>query len=167
MVYYHVFLMQIDILQTNEAVFSSCISATSVPGEPLLYCASNSGYLNCWEYCKSCYQLKWNIELNGPVYSTPMIDVIEPLYSKTHSEHALLKETLLDTVTYSEFVVLCVCSSKGTLYLVNPVDGSLLSHFTLPGESFSSPVVVGSKVIIGCRDNKVYCLETSVNNNLW
>ena len=39
--------------------------------------------------------------------------------------------------------------------------GEVLASCQLPGEVFSSPVVVGDYLVVGCRDDYVYCLEIS------
>lgn len=34
-----------------------------------------------------------------------------------------------------------------------------VNHMKLPGEVFSSPVMISGRIFIGCRDNFLYCLE--------
>ena len=50
------------------------------------------------------------------------------------------------------------------MYLLDLSDGSTLGHLRLPGDVFSSPVVVGSEVVVGCRDDNVYCMQISVHS---
>ncbi len=55
--------------------------------------------------------------------------------------------------------LLCVCSSKGCIYVMNPLDGSVIGSIELPGEIFSSPVIVNNRIVVGCRDELVYCVQ--------
>jgi len=51
------------------------------------------------------------------------------------------------------------CTRKGSLYLTHLRSGKSQLVLSLAGEVFSSPVVCGSRVVIGCRDNFVYCFD--------
>nr|XP_054755985.1 beta-alanine-activating enzyme-like isoform X2 [Lytechinus pictus] len=52
-----------------------------------------------------------------------------------------------------------VASTEGHIYVLDVQTGKILSETELPGEVFSSPIVIGSKhIIVGCRDDFVYCL---------
>ena len=55
--------------------------------------------------------------------------------------------------------LLCVCSCKGCLYIVNPLDGSVVNCIELPGEIFSSPVIINDMIVVGCRDELVHCAQ--------
>ena len=37
--------------------------------------------------------------------------------------------------------------------------GEVCASLEMPSEVFSSPVVHGNEIFIGCRDDNVYCLE--------
>ncbi len=52
------------------------------------------------------------------------------------------------------FMITCVLST-----LVPPLVTQVLQNHKLPGESFSSPVLVDNAIFIGCRDDKVYRLD--------
>ena len=54
--------------------------------------------------------------------------------------------------------VSCVCSS-GLLHLLELGSGAVLGSVRLPGEVFSSPVVQEGRVVVGCRDDKVYAVD--------
>jgi len=63
--------------------------------------------------------------------------------------------------------VAVICSRSGSLYLIDLLSGksSLLS--SLSGEVFSSPVVCGGRhVVVGCRDNNVYCFKINASQSL-
>ncbi|XP_005103821.1 beta-alanine-activating enzyme [Aplysia californica] len=55
--------------------------------------------------------------------------------------------------------VLITASTDGTVHLLDSESGVLLSSLNLPGQVFSSPVSFNGKVVVGCRDNFVYCFD--------
>ncbi|CAL1361921.1 unnamed protein product [Linum trigynum] len=65
--------------------------------------------------------------------------------------------------------LICVCSSSGTIHLLQvkmddvekPQKGSRVHEFArldLPGDIFSSPVMIGGRIFVGCRDDYVHCI---------
>ncbi|XP_071786439.1 beta-alanine-activating enzyme-like [Asterias amurensis] len=54
-----------------------------------------------------------------------------------------------------------VCSTEGSVMIFDLRSGEVIASCQLPGEVFSSPVVVGDYLVVGCRDDYVYCLEIS------
>ena len=58
-------------------------------------------------------------------------------------------------------VVVVVVSTYGEMYVVDATDGSPLTTYKLPGEVYSSPVLVGSTVVVGCRDDYIYQFKIS------
>lgn len=73
--------------------------------------------------------LKWTFNTDSPVFSTPQ--------------------------AYNEKIIFCDIS--GILHIVDRF-GKELSSFKLNGEVFSSSVVTKNKIIVGCRNNMLYCL---------
>ncbi|XP_062566768.1 LOW QUALITY PROTEIN: beta-alanine-activating enzyme-like [Saccostrea cucullata] len=54
----------------------------------------------------------------------------------------------------------CVVTSKdGKITIIDTDTGQEVNSVKLPGEVFSSPVVVGGLLTVGCRDNNVYCFD--------
>lgn len=54
----------------------------------------------------------------------------------------------------------CVVPSKdGKMTVIDMNMGMEVSSVQLPMEVFSSPVVIGNLLIVGCRDSNVYCLN--------
>ena len=53
----------------------------------------------------------------------------------------------------------CVCTTAGLVQLLDLQTGGLCSSVGLPGEVFSSPAVVENHIVVGCRDDCVYCIE--------
>lgn len=70
------------------------------------------------------------------------------------------------------FRLICVCTSTGSVYLLGiPSDSSgalnrlskdlvqELGRLDLEGDIFSSPVMIGGRIFVGCRDDYVHCLQ--------
>ncbi|XP_022079526.1 acyl-CoA synthetase family member 4-like isoform X2 [Acanthaster planci] len=51
------------------------------------------------------------------------------------------------------------CSTEGSLVILDLKSGEVIASCRLPGEVFSSPVAHWDCVIVGCRDDNVYCVE--------
>ena len=63
-----------------------------------------------------------------------------------------------------KLAVCCCCTVNGSVFIVDVCTGRILSTTKLPGEIFSSPLIFGNRIVIGCRDNNVYCLKIIANN---
>ena len=55
-----------------------------------------------------------------------------------------------------------LASTDGTVWILDARDGQVLTTLALPGELFSSPVVWERSLVIGCRNDYVYCLNLTV-----
>ncbi|KAL4217924.1 hypothetical protein ACF0H5_022663 [Mactra antiquata] len=55
--------------------------------------------------------------------------------------------------------IVIVCSSKGTIYIIDITDGTLLYNYIIDGEIFSSPIIYDNCIIIGSRDDYLYCFH--------
>ncbi|XP_022419374.1 beta-alanine-activating enzyme isoform X4 [Delphinapterus leucas] len=123
---------QIWQFSTNEPIFSSpCTSAS----EQEIYFGSHDCFIYC---CSMKGHLQWKFETTSRVYSTPF----------AFHNHNRGNEVLL-----------AAASTDGKLWILESKSGELQSVYQLPGEVFSSPVVWESMLIIGCRNNYVYCLD--------
>ena len=103
-----------------------------------IFCGSHDKYLYCWN---GNLELEWRTKLDSELYSIPFFNCIE---SKEHGD---------------DLFCLCVCSTAGVLYVVDARKGSILTMLRLPGDLFSSPVSVDNCIILGCRDNNIYCVK--------
>nr|XP_020459007.1 acyl-CoA synthetase family member 4 [Monopterus albus] len=120
---------------TQGPVFSSpCIT----PDQQRVLCGSHDGRL----YCLSCADgsLVWTFQTSGKVYSAPFV---------------------FDAVGRRGSLV-GLASTDGTVWILDCQDGQMLASHTLPGELFSSPVVHKQSLVVGCRDDYVYCLKLTV-----
>lgn len=86
----------------------------------------------------------WKFETTSTVYATPFV---------FHS-HDMEDETLLALI-----------STDGRIWILNAKTGMIEGSGKLPGEVFSSPVVWGTKLVVGCRNNFVYCLDLCISKN--
>ncbi|XP_022247333.1 acyl-CoA synthetase family member 4-like isoform X2 [Limulus polyphemus] len=88
--------------------------------------------------------LNWKFEANSPVFSTPCIAEIILNVSSS---------------TVKRLKVVTVSSTSGYFCVLNPFSGKLITSHCFPGEIFSSPVMVNNQLLLGCRDNSIYCIE--------
>ncbi|KFV15375.1 Acyl-CoA synthetase family member 4, partial [Tauraco erythrolophus] len=121
---------------TNGPVFSSpCIS--SLTKEEIFF-----GSHDCFIYCCNMEgNLLWKFEATSSVYGTPFIFQSNDLKNK---------------------ILLAVVSTDGKVWILNAKSGTAEGVEKLPGEIFSSPVVWGTKLVVGCRNDYVYCLDLYV-----
>lgn len=172
--------------KTAEPVFSSptmfCSSVKSEHKGYILF-GSHDGCVYC---LSDSGEIRWKFETDSQVYSTPFVAQLfrdtASLTDKTDCSHLqmdipdptlLSKEpenTSLSTfrgtgvvsgascVVSSHDPVVVVCSTQGKLYCLSLDEGHLVSSWSLPGQVFSSPLLVGNDILVGCRDDFLYCL---------
>ncbi|XP_053178742.1 beta-alanine-activating enzyme [Scomber japonicus] len=119
---------------TKGPVFSSpCVT----PDQQRVLCGSHDGRL----YCLNCANgsLVWTFQTSGKVYASPCV--------------------FDGSAVGRRGILVGLASTDGTIWILNVEDGQMLTSFTLPGELFSSPVVWKQSLIIGCRNDYVYCLK--------
>ncbi|XP_062308407.1 beta-alanine-activating enzyme [Osmerus eperlanus] len=116
---------------TSGPVFSSpCVTRD----EAKVVCGSHDDHV----YCLSCADgsLAWSFRASGRVYSSPCV---------------------FDGGATGALVALA--SADGTLWILDVEDGTVVGSLSLPGELFSSPVAWERSLVVGCRNNFVYCVE--------
>ncbi|XP_056271248.1 beta-alanine-activating enzyme isoform X2 [Pseudoliparis swirei] len=84
----------------------------------------------------------WSFRAPGKVYSSPCV--------------------LDGSVVGRGGTLVVLASTDGTVGVLDGRDGRLLASLRLPGELFSSPAAHGRSVVIGCRNDFVYCLNLTV-----
>lgn len=57
------------------------------------------------------------------------------------------------------FPLVFACSVPGVVSALCPTSGVVVGEKQLAGEVFSSAVVAGGSLVVGCRDNMVYALR--------
>ncbi|XP_034736790.1 beta-alanine-activating enzyme [Etheostoma cragini] len=126
---------------TKGPVFSSpCVTAD----QQRVLCGSHDGRL----YCLNCADgsLVWTFQTPGKVYSSPCV-----FDGSVMGNSGVLG------------VLVALASTEGTVWILDGHDGQMLASLTLPGELFSSPVVYDHSLVVGCRNDYVYCLKLTVN----
>ncbi|XP_034036379.1 beta-alanine-activating enzyme [Thalassophryne amazonica] len=122
---------------TKGPVFSSpCVT----PNQQRVLCGSHDGYLYCLNSTDG--SLVWTFHTSGKVYSSPCVFSGSTLGRKG--------------------ILVGLASTDGTIWILDGQDGKLLGSTTLPGELFSSPVVWEHSLVIGCRNDYVYCLKMTM-----
>ncbi|KAH8063590.1 hypothetical protein JL722_2771 [Aureococcus anophagefferens] len=58
--------------------------------------------------------------------------------------------------------VLVAATTGGVVVVLREDDGALLARARLPAEVFSTPVVAGRRVLLGCRDDHLHALDLDV-----
>ncbi|NXR69928.1 ACSF4 enzyme, partial [Rhadina sibilatrix] len=121
---------------TNGPVFSSpCLS--SLTKQEIFF-----GSHDCFIYCCNMEgNLLWKFEATSSVYGTPFIFQSDDLNNK---------------------ILLAAVSTDGKVWILNARSGTAEGVDKLPGEVFSSPVVWGTKLVVGCRNDYVYCLDLCI-----
>lgn len=140
---------------TKGPIFSSpCISSLTfvtnqtIPTTPsrstspshTVTCGSHDGHVYCLNGNNG--SLLWQFQTSGKVFSTPFV---------------------FDGTPWGLRTLAAVCSTDGKMWVLDGETGTLKATLSLPGELFSSPVVWGRNLVVGCRNDYVYCLELTKN----
>ena len=121
-------------------------------------------------YCLSlCGELQWCFTADAQVYSSPFVAELNVDHlTSCHTTHqGTCFRTACHTTTCKKcdlseaHMAVFVFSTVGTLYILELYSGVLLGSYSLPGEVFSSPVVVDKQILVGCRNDYLYSLEMS------
>lgn len=109
-------------------------------------------------YCLSLNgELQWSFSTDGQVYSSPFVAELNANHlTDCHTTCHASQSTKRDAQ-----MAVFVLSNVGTLYVLDLHSGGCLASCSLPGEVFSSPVVIDKRVLIGCRNDYLYSLEIS------
>ena len=125
---------------------------------------------------------KWRLATTGPVFSSPVYH--EDKVTSSEGEEVACSALVGDhggsvtCVSTSGNLVwrkvvgaavagapdtqgggLAVCTTQGEVVLLKKKRGEEMGRFMLSGEVFSSPLLLGNKLVVGCRDNYLYCLN--------
>ncbi|XP_058235150.1 beta-alanine-activating enzyme isoform X2 [Hemibagrus wyckioides] len=135
---------------TDGPVFSSpCLTSTRSdahdgfttlsPSCPAVFCGSHDSSVYCIDSANG--SLLWRFRTTGKVYSSPFV---------------------FDGSPWGVRTLVAIASTDGTLWVLDGEQGTVKASFLLPGELFSSPVVWGHAIVLGCRNDYVYCLELTM-----
>ena len=123
-----------------------------------VFSGSHDKAVYCWN---ERLELEWRTELDSEMYSTPCLSHLRirfqgrglPNPSQSDSDDSSMKPSC------TEVPCVCACSTAGFIYVVELFSGTIVGSHELPWDIFSSPVVVDSCIVVGCRDDHVYCIE--------
>ncbi|KAG8453774.1 hypothetical protein GDO86_000412 [Hymenochirus boettgeri] len=160
-------------------------------GKPIFaspLCSSDHVFIGCVDenfYCFSHEGEKiWNFTTNGPIFSSPCLSQLSNfiifgshdgfIYCCNIVGGLVWKYKTSSRVYATPFVfphpstfdceLLAAASTDGNLYILDLQTGLLQIEYRLEGEIFSSPVVWRSNLVIGCRNDYVYCLDLLYKN---
>lgn len=119
--------------RTSGLVYSSLVNNNK---EIFFTCKDHNFY--CIEYKYNNCILKYKIILNASLTKEPCI------------------------FTFNSKLFITLTSDNGDLYILDYNSGEIVSYFKLPNQSFSSPKVFDGKIVIGCRDNYLYCFDIKI-----
>lgn len=141
---------EMDVLKEKRAE----VEGEEGGSEVRLFCGSHDSCVYCWSGRNR--RLLWKTALDSEIYSTPVA-------CSLHSSQTAPPDHLTDPHPPLLNLV-CVCSSRGVLYLLDVETGRVWASLRLPYDVFSSPVIVDNHmIIVGCRDDCVYGIECSIH----
>ncbi|GBM72873.1 Beta-alanine-activating enzyme [Araneus ventricosus] len=121
---------------TNGPVFSSAIAALSPDNDHIIF--------GCHDSAVYCVNLKgegvWKCDCDSPVYATPFV------------------------FQWKQNNYVAVATTAGMIYILSQRTGKIEYTLKCLGEIFSSPVILNGYLVVGCRDNFVYCYNLSSLN---
>ncbi|XP_032885002.1 beta-alanine-activating enzyme isoform X2 [Amblyraja radiata] len=160
-------------------------------GKPLFsspQCTSRSVYIGCVDGSLHCFSHNgdqlWQFSTGGPIFSSPCIYHFSATKQKIifgsydsfvyclnedgdlvwkfeTSKQVYAVPFLYPNSDFNGRTLVAVMSTDGSLWILVAATGELITSYSLPGEVFSSPVIWENKLIVGCRNNYVYCVEMS------
>ena len=92
--------------------------------------------------------------MDSEIYATPFA-FVSPLctdYEKETDSHESGKLSAQTSLAV-------VCSTLGQCKLMNLSSGHVKASYRFPHEVYSSPVVERNNIVVGCRDENMYCLS--------
>ncbi|EYU42286.1 hypothetical protein MIMGU_mgv1a0007032mg, partial [Erythranthe guttata] len=132
-------------VKTGGPIFAGPCASRALPSEVLV--CSRDGSIYSFE--TETGNLIWKHSIGNPITSSPYVDDNSPISDR----------------------LICVCDSSGSIYVLrvdlNAIGDSEqntentvreFARLDLQGDIFSSPVMIGGRIFVGCRDNHVYSI---------
>lgn len=137
-------------VSTTGPIFAGPCISRELPSQVLV--CSRDGSVYSFDLEKG--DLFWKHDVGHPITSSAYVD-----------EHLLL--ACIDSLSQR---LLSVCSSSGIVHVLQVSlnsDGSNqpcdmvreFAKFELGGDIFSSPLMIGGEIFVGCRDDYVHCIR--------
>ncbi|WOH14527.1 hypothetical protein DCAR_0934046 [Daucus carota subsp. sativus] len=138
--------------RTDGPIFAGPCVSEDLPSQVVI--CSRDGSISSFEIGTG--KLVWKHDIKDPITSSAYID--ENIQVASDSSH--LSERLI-----------CVCGSSGSIHVLkimlkddektNQQCKYVVQDFArldLQGDIFSSPVMIGGRIFVGCRDDSVHCI---------
>ncbi|KAF5175531.1 D-alanine--d-alanyl carrier protein ligase [Thalictrum thalictroides] len=146
---------------TGGPIFGGACLSNALPSQVLV--CSRNGSIYSFDLEKG--DLLWEYNIADPITSSAYVD--ENMQLTSDPFHPLDR-------------LACICSSSGSLHVLRVNSGARskmkqaaqdevsptvqeFAKMELPGDIFSSPVMIGGQIYIGCRDDFMYCIKVEVS----
>ena len=168
--------MKIDwMVDVDAPVFASIVLSQS----DLVLCAAVDGVLRAFN---SNSQLVWTAYATRPIFSTPVIaEELNLVLFGSHDGYLrtvsltngdVLLEIDMGSVIYAspyfntKSSLAIIATTSGDINIVdirpkddNDTNNNIVTKFRCSGEIYSSPIIFNDTIIVGCRDDRVYCIR--------
>nr|XP_048331209.1 putative acyl-activating enzyme 19 isoform X4 [Ziziphus jujuba var. spinosa] len=125
-------------------IFAGACISSALPSQVVI-CSRNG---NVYSFEVETGNKVWKYDVGDPIIASAYVD-----------DHLYLSSQRL----------LCVCSGSGSIRLLgvgvelNNNDNVVeLARIDLQGDIFSSPVMIGGRIFVGCRDDHVHCIHVKL-----
>ncbi|KAK4416134.1 putative acyl-activating enzyme 19 [Sesamum alatum] len=143
-------------VRTGGPIFAGPCTSQALPSQ--VFICSRDGSIYSFEM--ETGNLIWKHAIGHPITSSAYVDENTQVTSNDSNLSARL---------------ICVCDSSGSIHVL-AVDSTAIggskqnmkgvvqkfAQVDLEGDIFSSPVMIGGRIFVGCRDDHVYCIKLDV-----